>query len=209
MLRVDSYTTDGQFAVLFTDVGNSGDLTLAVCQVTASSGIARSTPNLLVTEYSSASAAGSTLPLNQEYQWASFAVGRRQSGNGQMLLASAETDAVSSTPHLVTFAVLESRPRPAGVLQSSNQVTLSGSVTVNGRTPLVPGAVYYALTNGSLLQSSTPLGQYPLAPGYTSASVYISPRLLEYVEVNGVAVTMDSRVGVATSTSSLLLLPVA
>ena len=212
-----SYSADGQFALLFTDVGNNGDLTLAVCQVTASSGISRSTPNLLITEYSALTLTSglptTELSLNQVYQWGAFAVGRNQSSNGQMLLASVTADQATSQPRPVIFSVLETKAKPIGVLQSNNQVILSGTVTIAGTTTttstnsLKVGAVYYALTNGSLLQSSTPLGQYPLAPGYDTESVYVSPRLLEYVEEGNIAVTMDSRVGVAISSNSLLLLP--
>lgn len=130
-----------------------------------------------------------------------------------MLIASVIADQITSVPRSVTFSILETKAKPVGVLQSSSQVILSGTVTISDKSttsiPLKVGAVYYALTNGSLLQSSTPLGQYSLAPGYNTDSVYVSPRLLEYVEEGNIAVTMDSRVGVAISTTSLLLLPMA
>lgn len=203
-----SYTSDSQFAVLFTDVGNNGDLTLAVCQVTASAGITRTTPNLLITEYSSVSAAGTNASLNLAYQWGAFAVGSRHTNNGQMMLASVISDQITSVPRPVSLAIFETRARPTGVVQSNNQITITGTVTLTSAS-LKVGAVYYALTNGSLLQSSTPLGSNPVTTGYSSSTVYVSPRLQEYVEEGNIAVLLDSRVGVAVTTSSLLLLPVA
>jgi hypothetical protein len=101
----------------------------------------------------------------------------------------------------VRFDVLESLPSPVGV-SLNGKLAVSGVISdISGS--LLPGTTYYTTTTGVLVPS-TYYGRTPLTTPTQSVS-YVSPRLLPYVETDDVIILEDARIGVALSSTSLIL----
>lgn len=100
---------------------------------------------------------------------------------------------------------MEIMPKPIGIthhaMDSSTVSSIAVEGLVDGYTGLVTGQTYYATTMGTLVTSGKGYGRDPTTASSASMDDYF------YIEdkVNGVIVSADSQIGIALSSTSLLL----
>jgi hypothetical protein len=147
------------------------------------------------------------------YSWGALATAISRDSYSQSLIVSALTsttcsaDATASAT--IEFSVMDNLPSSVGLspsslssynpLASTVEIVLSG--TVSGFVDLVPGMPYYATSQGILIKGNDYYGKYPTV-SFSSTS-YVDTSTGEYSK--GIITSLDSFVGIAVSTESLLL----
>ena len=193
-----------QFMVLFSDLNNKGAMTASIGKLTIAKQLIRSSPNFLLNS--------GNPDVSLYYSWGALAVGSRNTYASQVAIFSALTkneaggkcDNTASTD----FSVMEIKPRPIGVVTadvvSSSASLASGAVavsgTVNGFSNLVVGKMYYTNTAGQLVADGNFYGR----DGLTSNAA-IDEFHYVFDAANNVIVTVDSQIGVAVSSDTIVL----
>ena len=176
-------------AVMFADVVNDAKWTLALVEVTAAYEIVRSSPQFVLDK-------GSTLGIDGDSYSLTFETAMSAASSNRVGLFTTISSGDCTQLAVSDLSVLEVKPAASGMATatsaSSAQIQLNG--VVNGFSGLVPGASYYADTRGNLIMSTLPYG---------SVSSYSS--LYDYIETESTIVTLDAKVGVAISDTSLAL----
>ena len=185
-----------EVAVMFSDVNNNGAFTAAVFRLTPSTELVRSSPNFVL----------NTGFVNGDIEsysaWGSIAVGSHSQYGTQAAFVSAiqiNSDTKCSVPAVADVSIMEILPKPVGVLASGSTLALSGAVT--GYSNLQVGKMYYATTGGSLVADSN--GYYG-SDGLLSNAASNAFNFV-YDAKQDVIVTMDSQVGLAVSSDTILL----
>lgn len=189
-LDIETFGGD-QFVVTYSDISNSGTLTVAAGALSASAELSRTSPDLLLS-------AGNE-QLDSLYQWQAVAVREASEAlNAEIAIASSlqglTCDLSASSLSVSMMHVL---PAPLGLVQTASHqegelmkasALLSG--WVDGYQQLVPGMLYYSNTFGEL----------------TSAGVFFGQEGEDfYVTDEASSTLMTALVGVAVSDTTLLL----
>ena len=100
---------------------------------------------------------------------------------------------------------MEILPKPIGITADASGDASLASVAVegliNGFTDLTPGNTYYTTTMGKLVTSGVGYGRDPT----TSSSASMDDHFYIEDKAAGVIVTADSQIGIALSSSSILI----
>jgi hypothetical protein len=176
--------------LLYSDVSNDAKWTMAMVDVTPSRGIVTSAPQIVLNK-------DSTVGIDAQNYGLSFEAATSAASSSSVALFTTISDGLCTSVSTSSFSVLEVRAPLGGVstaASSSSTTPVQIGGVISGLKGLTPGAVYYSDAHGNLIQGNIPYGR--------SAGI---SALSSYVETDSVIVTLDSLVGVATSTSSIAL----
>lgn len=176
-------------AVMYADITNEAKWTLAMVEITSDYEIVRSSPHFVVNK-------GSTLGIDSDNYGLTFETVMSAASSSRVGLFTTISSGDCNQFAISDLSLIEVKASARGIVtdasSTSAQVQLSG--VVSGFSGLVPGASYYSDTRGNLVMNSLPSGR---------TSTYSS--LYDYIETGSSMITLDSKVGVAISDTSLAL----